>query len=104
MNYFDEFKNFRVDSWPLLESLTIDLYSLRGSNKLLKEYLQGDFNLKSLRIFDCRLRNKTLADLSVRCQQLECLQLIDVTFNVSFLLLAILYYIHFICFPFSLVF
>ena len=90
MNYFDEFKNFRVDSWPLLESLTIDLYSLRNSNKLLMEYLEGSFNLKSLRIHDCRLTKKTLADLPAKCQQLECLQLVDVKLNVRYSFLTIL--------------
>lgn len=84
MNFFKSKSDFRLyNCWPKLESLTLDMYSLRGSNQLLTTYFEGDFKLKSLRIHDCRLTKSTLCSMIKNCQNLSILQFIDVKFNVS---------------------
>lgn len=82
MNFFKSKSDFRLyNCWPKLESLTLDMYSLRGSNQLLTTYFEGDFKLKSLRIHDCRLTKSTLCSMIKNCQNLSILQFIDVKFN-----------------------
>lgn len=76
--------NVQLD-WPQLEHFAIDQWSLRGSAKLLTQYMEScfSFHLKTLKICDCTLSEATMRVLAEKCPQLRSLTLADVKFMVN---------------------
>lgn len=74
------------DFWPHLKHFAFDLYSLRGSAKLLSFYLECGFsmNLKSLIINDCRLNASSMEMIVKKCPNLTSLTLTNITFTEVF--------------------